>query len=179
MNNTRSNTSGIDVVIDSFQKDLYNALDALYDFEIHAYPRIYKNPRQGGYYPEWYNQQNKNYEDVYLDVSRPFTYFFIDDDNHVTSDGVVYTTQIKVVFIVDLSKVSTTDREDADVHRVVSIAIKNNVFENFNIKGIEKNVPRVFQGLETSKIINSDMHPYHVFAIKGELGYYLTECSNN
>lgn len=178
MNNLRSNTSGIDCSIGQFQKDLYDSLDANYTFDITGFPRVYKNNKEEGVFPETWNETSQDYEDVYLDVSRPMQFMFIDGDTHTTEDGLYFIAPLKVVVIVNLSNIGTVGRDDAEIQREVVSAIKNDVFEEFEITGIEKTIDNVFQGFDTKTIKHSDMQPYHVFAVTGKLGYYLNKkCS--
>ena len=47
---------------------------------------------------------------------------------------------------------------------------------NFEPNGLEKTIAKVFEGYNIDKSKFDDMHPYHVFAITGNLIY---ELSNN
>lgn len=172
-NNLQTNTSGLDCEIKDFQTDLYTALDALYSFNIEGHPRAYKNPTEnGGVIPEVWSESKQEYEDVFLDSSIPYRFFFLDGDNHTTDDGSYFIAPIKVVFIVDLRGLDTVVRADAEAQKDAVAAIHTDVLANFEITGIEKGINNVFSGFTTDDIQFDDIHPWHIFAVTGNLGYY-------
>lgn len=176
-NNLQSSVSGLDSVIQSMQKDLYASLDAKYNFEVNGYSRVHRNPKGNGFLPELWNETEQQYKEMYLDVESGLTFFFIDGDTHNTEDGNYFTCPLKVVFLYDLSNLSTVIRADAQAEKDAVSAIHNDTYENFEFQSIEKGVPTVFSGFDISQIQFSNMQPYHVFAVTGAIGYYLnTNC---
>lgn len=175
-NNLQTNTSGLDCEIKDFQTDLYNALDAKYSFAIEGHPRAYKNPNENGdFIPEVWNESKQEYQEVYLDSSIPYRFFFIEGENHTTEDGSYFIAPLKVVFMVDLRKLDTLVRADAEAQKDAAGAINTDVLANFEVTGIEKGMSNVFSGFNTDAIRFDDLHPWHVFAITGNLGYYLAK----
>ena len=117
MNNLLSNPVGLDSTIDKIQKDLYEQLCSVWEGEIEGYGRVYKNPVNTGesipdYYqtskivtPAWYNSKLDDYEDTYYDDNKAAVFCFLTQENDSTEDSVVYTSSIKIAFMVDLSKI--------------------------------------------------------------------------
>lgn len=174
-NNLKSKTSGLDCEIKQFQTELYDSLDAAYTFDVEGYGRAYKNQTEEGKLPEVWNESQKQYNEVYLDQSKPLSFFFLEDGNHTTEDSNFLIAPIKLIVWADLSQLDTVVRRDDEIQRQVYDSIRNDVNVSFEITGIQKEVDRVFSGLETTKIKFSDMQPYHLFAVTGRLGYFLTK----
>ena len=176
MNNLQSNTSGLDCAIKQFQTDLYNSLDETFDFEIEGYPRVYRNPNDDNdVIPEVWNEGKQEYEEIYLDDKNNLKFFFIDGETHTTDDGSYFTAPLKIVFIVNLSKIDNVVRADAHAQRIITSAIREDVNESFEFEDIEKGISNVFSGFKIDQINFDDMQPWHVFAVNGRLGYYLNK----
>ena len=189
MNNLLSNPVGLDSTIDKIQKDLYEQLCSVWEGEIEGYGRVYKNPVNTGesipdYYqtskivtPAWYNSKLDDYEDTYYDDNKAAVFCFLTQENDSTEDSVVYTSSIKIAFMVDLSKIYPTskDRQDSRAQRDVAEILRNYNFEKYNITGLERRIDFVFREYLTSSIRFNDMHPLHCFAMKIDLEYFLTD----
>jgi hypothetical protein len=189
MNNLLSNPVGLDSTIDKIQKDLYEQLCSVWEGEIEGYGRVYKNPVNTGesipdYYqtskivtPAWYNSKLDDYEDTYYDDNKAAVFCFLTQENDSTEDSVVYTSSIKIAFMVDLSKIYPTskDRQDSRAQMDVAEILRNYNFEKYNITGLERRIDFVFREYLTSSIRFNDMHPLHCFAIKIDLEYFLTD----
>lgn len=157
------------------QVDIYDALDKDYD-NIAGFGRVYRIPTEKGMVPHRFILGSKqDYEGVYLDDSKDISFFFIDGETHDTNDGIVYTAPVKICFWINLSKIGTGFRADADAHRLISGILKNDVYTEFKVNGLEKGVDNVFRGFYTKDIMKSDMQPYHLFAFSIDLPYYLTQ----
>ena len=153
---------------------------------INAYGRVYKNidhdANQGlvisrEYIPEWYSGSVKDYEDVFYDDDGSATICFIVSDDDSTEDSIVYNTQVKVVFMVDLKKIFNTevDRNDAQAHADAVEALRNIATAQYSITGITKGIDNVFNGFDVSKIGFNDLQPLHCFSVNLNLQYYLTD----
>jgi len=189
MNNLLSNPVGLDSTIDKIQKDLYEQLCSVWEGEIEGYGRVYKNPVNTGesipdYYqtskivtPAWYNSKLDDYEDTYYDDNKAAVFCFLTQENDSTEDSVVYTSSVKIAFMVDLSKIYPTskDRQDSRAQRDVAEILRNYNFEKYNITGLERRIDFVFREYLTSSIRFNDMHPLHCFAMKIDLEYFLTD----
>lgn len=176
MNHLRANTSGLDCEINQFQIDLYSGLSNAYSFDIQGYSRVYKNPnKEGATTPEVWDETQQQYREMYLDDSNALSFYFIDGDSHKTEDGSYFTAPLKVVFIVNLSKIETVGRADAEAQKVAVSSIQKDVMNSFKIEGIEKGLSNVFSGFNIDQITFDDMQPWHVFAVNGTIGYYLNK----
>ena len=189
MNNLLATPIGIDETIQSIQVDLYNQLALVWNGDIEGYGRVEKNPENVGteipsYYqtskiviPEWYNSLKKDYEEVYYNDNKSCVFCFLTADTDDTTDSIVYNSKVKVVFMVDLSKIypSDTERLTSKAHRDAIEILRNWSFNKFEIKGIERRIEIIFREYTTDKIKFNDMHPLHCFAVKIDLQYYLTD----
>lgn len=189
MNNLLSNPVGLDKAITTLQKDLYREIADIWKGDIDGYGRVYKNPVNTGesipdYYqtskivtPAWYNSKLDDYEDTYYDDNKAAVFCFLTQENDTTSDSLVYTSSIKVAFMVDLSKIYPTikDRQDSRAQSDIVEILRNHNFNRFNITGIERRIDFVFREYLTSSIRFNDMHPLHCFAVKMDIEYELTD----
>lgn len=175
MNNLTTNNTGIDTVLLSFQEDLYNSLVKVLS-SVDGYGRVYKNEsKEGGAVPEWWNETESRYKEMYLDSSKEVAFYFIVGENHESEDGSYFTAPLKVVFIINLSKLNTPNRADAQAQKIAVSSIQKDVDIAFDINGIETGIDNVFSGFDTSKIRFDDMQPFHIFSVNGTVGYYLTQ----
>tara|TARA_R110002020_G_scaffold334555_3_gene549815 strand:+ start:7329 stop:7871 length:543 start_codon:yes stop_codon:yes gene_type:complete len=177
MNNTIETISGIDVVIESIKNDLYDYLSAKWGCSIDAYGRIYRNiDQEGNVMPEWYFNYNE-YKDVMYNDQFASSFMFIDDETHNTEDEILFTSDVKCVFMVDLSRILPNElgRADAKAQKDVIEFLRNNATNRFTITSLEKGVRNVFRGFDTSKIKFSDIHPYHCFSVNVNLSYYIED----
>ena len=185
MNNVINNAIGIDAVIESIKNTLYDSL--IVDWktvEIDAYGRVYRNvhrteERPDSIIPEWYISNNE-YRDVFYNDRFDCVFTFIDSEEHTTEDEVVFTSDVKVVFMLDLNKIycDSNSREDMNAQNKVVEILRENAFNRFSITGITKGIKNVFRGFDTGNIKLIDTHPYHCFSVNIKLSYYLTEKCN-
>lgn len=182
MNNTLSTTVGIDTLIQSIQSDLYSRLTALWLDDIDGYGRVYKNIDHDSNVtvPQWFNSDSMDYKDVNYNDKVSGTFMFIDDDSHDSEDGQVFTADVKCVFMVDLKKIfpAVTERADAKAQNDVAEYLFSIAGGRFSVTGIEKGLKNVFNGFDTSKILNTDIQPKHCFSINLKVNYYLTQNCN-
>lgn len=176
MNNTLTNTSGIDCDIQEMQIEIYDQLLAQDSIsKVEGFGRVYKNQKvNGGVIPEYYIGNN-NYRELYLDSSWSVSFSFIVGDNHTTQDGIVYVVPVKIVFWFNLNNIDTDKRADAEAHRIVSEVIKYNLTNEYQETGIETGINNVYSGFDVDSIQFDDMQPFHVFSYNMNLTYYLTK----
>lgn len=168
MNYTIENPKGIDKEIQRIQTALYNKI-LWQNFDV--YGRVHRNYQETkGLVPQAYIGNNE-YRDVFTNDSKTATVFFIDDPEHKTENGFFYYNEIKIVFLVNLSKakLEVSHRADMEVEIEALKILQNHKI--FDVSGIEKGIEKVFSGFNTDGIKLSDMQPYHVFAIIGKLKY--------
>lgn len=174
-NNTLTTPVGIDAAINKIQVSLYEALTDRWNGNITGYGKAYKNNYKESTKLEWYNASDKDYQDVYYDDNSDATFFFIDEETNSSDDEIVFTSDVKCVFMVNLPKIITDDgRQDSQAQRDAVEALRD-VSTQFKVVGIEKGFNTVFSGIETEKIKFNDIHPLHCFAVLMELNYYLTD----
>lgn len=189
MNNTLTSPIGIDEAIQDFQTDLYAELGSVWSGNIAGYGKVYKNRHATReeipewyrsskiYFPEWYNAEKKDYENVYYDDNYGAVFCFLIDDRDTTNDSVVYTSTVKIVFMVDLEKIYPDDEERVDekAHRDVIEICRNFSYRAFRVTGIQRGIETIFTGYTTGEIKFDDTHPLHCFAVVTELEYFLTD----
>jgi hypothetical protein len=172
MNYTTSTTAGIDTVIKSIQTELYDELVLKWVDDIDGYGRVSRTDTGDGVVPRYYLSEN-DYKDVYYDDSKSGQFFFLTSEDSSTEDEDVYHNDVKVVFMVDLTRMLGTDRQD-ELARTDVVKILRSISDNrFEITGIETGVKNVFRGLDSEKVNKADTHPLHTFSVKIKLSYYI------
>lgn len=185
MNHTVTNAFGIDASIKRIQSDLYSELVKRWSLtgnesnRINGYGRVYKNPKNFGKVPEAYKGK-REYEDVFYDDNADANFFFLVSDNSSSTDEMVFTNSVKVVFCLDLEKcIEGNDRMDALAHKD-AVEILRNIPSSgkYTINGYETGLENVFSGFTIRGIKLDDLQPYHCFAIMLDLNYYLNDKCN-
>jgi len=168
MNYTIENPKGIDNPIQLIQNHLYSKLGWE---NIEAYGRVFKLQTDKGFAPRAF-LSGKEYKDVFTNDAKTASVFFICDDQHATKEGVLFTVKVKIVFMVNIKKIVTNleSRGDTDVQeQAISTLLK---MRSFNFNGeIETQIEEIFKGFSTESIKLTDMQPYHVFSLNGEVSY--------
>ncbi|MBF7090455.1 hypothetical protein IUY40_02705 [Flavobacterium sp. ALJ2] len=168
MNYTIENPKGIDKEIQLIQTSLFDKLEWT---PIDVFGRVHKNiSKDKGLVPEFYLGKNE-YKDVFTNDLKLANVFFIDDDEHATTNRVFYYSDVKIVFMVDLKKVkpSIIHRADMEVEiDALKIVKRHRMFE---VNGFEKGIETVFKGFSIERVKLLNMQPFHVFAITGKLKY--------
>lgn len=177
-NNLLTTPLGLDAEVQKIQTPLYAGLSSRWSGTLEGFGKSYKNEqKEGGTKLEWWNTSENDYQDVYFDdSSSDSTFFFIDDNSDTTTDEVVYTANLKCVFMMNLENIypGIAGRQDAQAHRD-AIETLRDVSKKFKVTGIEKTIDAVFSGIDTDKIKFNDIQPLHCFAVLIELNYYLTD----
>lgn len=179
MNYTLDKPKGIDYAIQRMQNHLFKKL-GWSNFDI--YGRVYKNisKKSGQVVPEAYIG-NGEYKDVLTNDKKDAMVFFVDADEHTSISGHTFTSEVSVVFIVNLKKLypNAVNRADTDVQihadKIIRGARIFNVTANTPIT-ITKGLENVLSEFDTTNIKLSDFQPYHIFSIKGTLNYLITNC---
>lgn len=156
------------------QVDIYDALLTQFP-NMTGYGRVYRNESERGVIPEAFVEDTNDYKEVFLDSSLDLSFGFIDNETHTSEDGVVYIAKIKVFFWVNISILSATERQDAEMHRIVSVILKENGYPSDNETELEKGVDNVFKGFNVENLKSSDIHPFHLFSFNFNLPYNLTK----
>lgn len=169
---------GIDAQISKVQQEIYDGISYKWKFNIDGFGRVYKNPKNNNLIPEAYIGNNE-YVDVFLNDNINGHFFFLASDTHETSDEIVFTTDVKIVFILNLEKIyGNTGRSDALAHKDAVEVVRKTGKGRYQIKELQTGISNIFSGFSTESIKLDDMHPFHCFSINVEFYYYLTDsCS--
>ena len=181
MNNLLLNTKGIDVSIQGIQRYLYESLSQRWSGDIEGYGRVYKNiDSTDRVFPQWYNSSTEDYKDVYYDDSKSAVFSFLVSDDDSTNDEFVFTSKVKCVFGIDLSKVfDSNKRLDSEAQRDVVEFLRNSDFNTIKITSIQKTIESVYNGYNIDQIkLSGNIQPKHVFSVNFDLQYYLTDKCN-
>lgn len=162
--------------IDSNIKILQDALFQHLGFDnVDFYGRVQKviSKDGNGLIPEVHISKTERKEVFYDDRKAPGgNVFFIDNDEHTTKDGIVFTAKVKVVFMLNLFKLieTTTFRADSEIQSIVLKFI--NKLKIIEVTEIEKGIDNVLSEFNTDKIKLTDTNPYHTFSVNGNLNYF-------
>jgi hypothetical protein len=191
MNNILTSAEGLSSAIQSIQQELYNALPNFWSGDIEGFGKVYKNIQNSSdnvpkYYktskifvPEVYNSSTSNYEDVFYDDNKSCVFCFLIDDKDTTDDRMLFTSKVKIVFMVDLSKIypTETERQDGKAQKDV-VEILRDINGDYEINEVQRGIDNVFNEYTTSEIKFNDIQPLHAFSINIDLNYYLTDKCN-
>lgn len=164
---------GIDSEIDRIQVKLYQSLSEKWG-NLEGYGRVYKNIDGKTFKPEYF-VSNKAYKDVL--PGRNSKFFFIKGDT--TTDGSAsryVTSNVSVYFFVNLRSFSEDQRMDEqaviDAYGVLS---KTRFKATDILQGVENFLSdfKMLLAANENNLSVTDLHPYHVFKIKGAISYYL------
>lgn len=172
-NNLKTSPVGIDVVVDRLQQLIYDGVDwdtnpmatTTYD----SYPRIYKNPVQGGDRPEYFIG-DRDYKEVLLDDNFSGTSFFTVSDERNLDD--VWSAQLSIIFQLNLAELypAIPHRADEEAHQTILNLLYDNIW-NYEVSGLVVGVPNVYSEFDFSQSIFDDMEKFHVFRINLNITY--------
>lgn len=166
---------GIDKIIDKYQSALYNYVISKWQGDFTAYPRIYKNTLGEKQVPELYIGGN-DYKEVYFDNS---SYCFFGEADRVDHKQGSNTTQVYIVFKVDLSKArpDVNHRADEEVRLDVQQFSSTRKY-GFELQSIETGVQAAFREFSgwLKDVKYSDMQPWHVFRLNFQVTYDNKKC---
>jgi hypothetical protein len=152
---------------------IQNALSSSLGFyNIDFYGRVLKGLDKDGnsLVPEVMISSTESKEVYYNDQkAKGGNVFFIDSDEHTTKDGKLFTAKVKIVFLLNLSKISSLVVSDSEVQDTcVKLIQKTKALE---ITALEKGLKNVLKDFNTNNIKLNDTRPFHIFSINGELKY--------
>jgi len=170
---------GIDVPIQEMLEKLYDTLAEKWGTEkLDGYGRVYKNERDGELIPEvWKTDENQYKPALYNDQS---SFFFVDSDRQ-KSDGYGNSTEIDIIFMLNLEQLFEKEKQRMDERVYIdAMQVLRESFEGvFEIETHFKGLETVFKrhGFSTKNIEQNDFQPYHVFSIGGTLEYFI-DCND-
>lgn len=174
MNNTVQNPKGIDKPIQRLQNHLYSTLG----WTVNMYGRVYKTQTENGLIPQPYKGNGEYLKDAFFvdKGNNDANIFFIDADRHVTKDNINFTSEVKIVFMVNLKELypTSTNRADEDCHEHVYNIIRQR--SSFKFLRLEKTIKTVFRDFSQDTIQKLDTQPYHTFAMVGTINYNFINC---
>jgi len=138
------------------------------------YGRVQKVLAKDGksFVPEVHISSKERKEVFYDDTKAPGgNIFFVDDDNHTSKDGKLFTAKVKIVFMLNLNKcfANTTYRADSEVQDICVKLVEK--IKALDITGLEKGLKNVLKDFNIENIKLNDLQPYHTFSINGDLKY--------
>lgn len=166
MNHIKNIPVGIDVTIQDMQIELYDALSESWG-DINGFGRVYKQDKQERIIPEYY-VGNSEYKEVLTNDSFVGTFFFIEDDEIISTSLCLSRNRVDLYVLVDAAKA----REDVDHYpdeeiRLQVLRIARRHFTE---------VVRTTKGKEAMKSFTTHdldfIHPYFIFKITGIINNY-------
>jgi len=164
---------GLDIEVSRIKSHLEKSLG--YN-NVEFFGRVYKNPTKndnGKVVPEIYTGA-KEYKEVLTNDLKNGIVFFFDSGKHTMANSIEMQTQLSVVFILNLSKLKgDLTRNDAEVQtEVLAEILRLKQFETIELtSGID-----ALNEFDISKIKLSDMQPWHIFSITGQIKYNINNC---
>ena len=169
MNYNNYPAKGIDHKIQIIQNALNNSL-AFNDVDF--YGRVLKGLDKDGnsLVPEVMISNTESKEVYYNDQkAKGGNVFFVDSNDHTSKDGKLFTAKVKIVFMLNLSKIQSTEFTDSEAQDICIKLIQK--IKALEITGIEKGLKNVLKDFNTNSIKLNDTRPFHIFSINGELKY--------
>ncbi len=174
MNHLKANPVGIDKVIDRIQKLVHDPLLASWG-SIDVYGRVYRIKENG---KTQFKLFSGNGEYQSLMFSEGNKIFFVSGDN---SNAVSGRENNDLYMVCNVKLDGVLERNDEEYHNEVVSLISSKFLKEY--KGCRYGINELKKLLENDIYGNfkfGDIHPYHVFIVKFNVNYYLTnsnECS--
>lgn len=161
---------GIDIPIGHIKDYLIDNLSGVGNIKI--YGRCFRNLTNEGYEPKVY-LGNGEYEEPFIN-DRSLIAYFIDSNDHRSQNNSYFTTDVSIVFVLNLQKLSSS-RNDSYWHSELRSMINKVSRSFFEIQSLRKGYENVMQGFDLSKYKHLDIQPYHIFSFNGTMQYYLNK----
>lgn len=170
----RNRPTGVDAVIDRFQRALFKDLTINTGWRTYdCYPRVYKNIRGKEVIPEYF-KGGKDYEDVRFNDKKTATSFFLAAETRTLNDKqTVWTHDITIVFQARLDKlykdwekdecICDKDRRDEKVINDVRQSLRRIAYDKYKVV-IATGVDKVYSDLKLTpaKLFTDDMNKFSV-----------------
>ena len=187
MNNTLASLEGLSSAIQSIQKELYDSLLTSWLGDIEGFGKVYKNVQNSSdntpkYYksskifiPEVYNSNKGDYEDVFYNDSKSCVFCFLTEDKDTTEDNLIFKSQVKIVFMVNLNMIypNQSGRQDDRAQKDV-LEILRSINGSYTISEVQRGIDNIFNQYTTIGVKFDDIQPLHSFSVNIDLNYYLT-----
>jgi hypothetical protein len=171
--NLKNSPTGVDKLIDVWQKTLYNGLTnnrGWLNYE--SYPRAYRNINDGSVTPEQFLTDN-DYKGVLMDDGFNVTSFFLVSNISSNDNGLTSAT-ISVIFQADLKKLYTGSSHRFDEELINDIFVVSEGLDGrFTAGDIARTIDEVYSGFDTDKLKEGhhDMQPYNVVRFDMDVNY--------
>jgi len=177
----KQNPVGIDKCIESLNRDMHDYLIKAWGIKNHqdmykAYGRVYRNAKESGYVPEFYDG-NGEYSETLLDDKINALSFFGIDNMTTANNATQRKVNVHFVVIVNLEELMSNVKHRADVEiqkavdDVLQIGSYGFIIKSGPITGIER-VFEEYPGMNRDSIkYKADMYPWHCFRYNLELTY--------
>lgn len=175
---TKDSPVGVDVAVNTIQNALYTGLvtnGTWTNYE--SYPRAYRNETKNGIKPEIFTGNGNDYVDAFSNDKFTVTSFFLTNNETVVNDDM-FTSDISVIFQVDLNKLYTRPphRFDEEFRNQI-VKIFRDLNGYFSFVSAVTDIDSVYEGIDTSQVQITDTHPCHV--VRFELtANYQHACDN-
>lgn len=154
MNYFRIEPIGIDAIVNLIQKKL-TKLNDVFNIEFDAYPRCYVNQKKEGDDYEYFIKKNDYRSVLHAERNK---YFFIHDSRLTPTDNFGFETELKLYFIVDLSKIDPLERNESKLLQEVDKIIRT--CQNIELINIDSDFQSIFRNTNFSKSFDF-LHPYY------------------
>lgn len=168
MNNLKTAPKGLDVLIYSVQKKLYDGLTTLWTgIELTGYDRCYLSNRNGFKSIDYYIS---DYEYKNLVVAEENKFFFTAENNIEKVGNLYYRTKIDLYFILNVNEIkpAIAHRADEEVRQDVLNVIEK--IGQIEVLNVVTNIEKIFNRFDFSYL--TDVQPYHVFKIEIDTNKY-------
>jgi hypothetical protein len=178
----RSNPVGIDKIISSLQTRMYAILADKWTGIYNSYPRCYRNQSsKNDFVAELFD--GKDYKEVYFDDSASAVSFFGTGQTTVSDDDMT-TTDVHLVFMVNLKKIKGTEivrlDEEAKLDVQTIIATIGRTF-GFVLKrvgtGLDYCLKEYPGSRQSDGLMFRDQHPLFCFRFDMQANYQPTLCN--
>lgn len=165
---TIENPKGLDRVAQKLQVHLH---DRLGWSPIDVYGITEKNfDKSGKPVLETYTSKNE-YRDVLLNDNTKGSIFMIDDNSHKSVEGIRFSTELTLVFVLDLKKLFPTSTHRAKREAELQAIKVLREQPSFKFKSLDKGIKKSLGDFFYKELLAFDMHPYYTFSIVGEVNY--------
>lgn len=167
----KDSPTGIDKPIDKVQKLLNDDLTIKGWTNFEGYHRVYNNETEEGIRPERY-KRNGEYEDVFTNDDFDATFFFVVPDVSVVVNGSLITTEVGIIFQINLDKIfpDSPHRADAEAQNQI-VTILRKLGGNFSLVNIVRRIGDVYAEFDTTKVKWADIHKGHVVRFNVNMNY--------
>lgn len=175
-NYTLVSPAGVDASVQRVQNHLFKMLNWQ---KVDMYGRVSKVPhpeQKTAFTPQAYIR-DKEYVDVLRNDKSSAQVFFVLADRSTTSQGALFTTECKIVFMLNLKEVYPTqvDRADTKAQEDVITALSGQ--GSFTVTSIGTGIKECLGEFDTENIKFTDIQPNHIFCVTGQLSYTIS-CYN-